>query len=483
MGSSIKKNYIYNVSFQIFSLIIPFITAPYIARVLGPAGVGTYSYANSIATYFSLMAVLGTSSYGLREVSRSRDDKRVASRLFWEISIIRNVTTVTCLVLYFLFVLITGSDMRVYLACGLIILSVGADASWYYQALERFKTLMVRNFAVKTVGVILIFLFVRDENDLVLYILIQGGSTLLANILLRVNMMRQLIRISPRRLRFRRHIRETFVYFIPTIATSVYTVLDRTMIGAITQDMVQNGYYEQAHKMVHMLMTVITSLNVVVGVRTSYLFGKQRDDEIRGHIHSTFRFMFMVAFPFAAGLCACAGTFVPWFYGEGYMPVITLMRLLTPLIILIGTSNLLGTLYLTPSGQRSRSNRAILVGAVLNFLLNCILIPLIGVLGAAIASVAAEAIIALLYLRLSARFINARLIFIYGVRYFLLASMMFIPVYILGKVLGDGVATTLIQIAVGVTLYTVELILTNDPAWRTLRDGIRGKLKKLRKGG
>ena len=180
MGSSIKKNYIYNVSFQIFSLIIPFITAPYIARVLGPEGVGTYSYANSIATYFSLMAVLGTSSYGLREVSRARDDRRVASRLFWELSIIRNVTTAVCLVLYLIFVLATGSDLRVYLACGLVILSVGTDASWYYQALERFKTLMVRNFTVKIVSVLLIFLFVHDESDLVLYILIHGGGTLVA---------------------------------------------------------------------------------------------------------------------------------------------------------------------------------------------------------------------------------------------------------------------------------------------------------------
>lgn len=478
MSSSIKKNYIYNVSFQIFSLIIPFITAPYIARVLGPEGVGTYSYSNSIATYFSLMAVLGTSSYGLREVSRARDDKRIASRLFWELSIIRNVTTVACLALYLLYVLATGSDLRIHLACGLTILSVGTDASWYYQALERFKTLMVRNFAVKIIGVLLIFLLVRDEGDLVLYILIHGGTTMVANVLLRVNMMRQLVRIPLRRLRFRRHIRETMVYFIPTIATSVYTVLDRTMIGAITGDMAQNGFYEQAHKMVNMLMTVVTSLNVVVGVRTSYLFGKQQNDEVRRHIHATLRFMFMVAFPLAAGLCACAGTFVPWFYGSDYMPVITLMRLLTPLIILIGTSNLLGTLYLTPSGQRSRSNRAILIGALLNAVLNLILIPTVGVLGAVIASVAAEAVIALLYLQLSARFIDVRWVFVYGVRYFLLASAMFVPVYILGKVLGDGVATTFIQVAVGVALYTVELILTRDPAWITVRDGIRRQFMK-----
>lgn len=478
MSSSIKKNYIYNVSYQIFSLIIPLVTAPYIARVLGPDGVGTYSYVNSIATYFSLMAVLGTSAYGLREVSRARDDSYDASRLFWELSVIRNVTTVACLLLYLAFVLAIGSNLRVYLACSLVILSAGTDASWYYQALEEFKTLMVRNFTVKIVGVLLIFLLVRDEGDLVTYILIQSGTALVANLLLRANMMRRLIRIPLTQLRFGWHIRQTMVYFIPTIATSIYTVLDRTMIGAITGDMAQNGFYEQAHKLVNMLITVVTGINVVVGVRTSYLFGKQRDDEIRRHIHRTLRFMLTVACPLAAGLCASADSFVPWFYGSEYQPVVTLMRLFAPLIILIGLSNLLGTLYLTPSGQRRRSNRAILIGALINLLLNLSLIPTVGVLGAVIASVAAEAVITLMYLRLSAGFVKMGWLFVYGTRYGLLAGAMAVPVYLLGRLLGGHFTTTLIQVAVGVALYTAALILTRDPAWITVRDGIRRKFTK-----
>ena len=478
MSSSIKKNYIYNVSFQIFSLIIPFVTAPYIARVLGPEGVGTYSYVNSIATYFSLMAVLGTSAYGLREVSRARDDTYAVSRLFWEMSIIRNVTTATCLALYLLFVWAVGGEWRVYLACSLVILSAGTDASWYYQALEQFKTLMVRNFIVKIAGVLLIFLLVRDKDDLLLYILIQGGTALVANALLRVNVMRRLVRIPLTQLRFRWHIRQTMVYFVPTVATSIYTVLDRTMIGAITGDMAQSGFYEQAHKMVNMLIAVVTGLNVVVGVRTSYLFGKQRDEEVRQHVHRTLRFMLTAACPLAAGLCACAGTFVPWFYGSDYLPVVTLMRLFAPLIILIGVSNLLGALYLTPSGQRRRSNHALLIGALINLVLNLILIPTVGVTGAVIASVTAEAVIALLYLRLSARFIDLRWVFLYTVRYGALAGGMAVPVYLLGRLLGGHFTTTLIQVAVGMLLYSAALILTRDPAWITVRDGIRRQFTK-----
>ena len=397
MENNIKKNYIYNLSFQIFSLLIPFITAPYVSRVLLPEGVGTFSYVNSIATYFSLFAALGLSSYGTREVSRVRDNRKKTSKLFWELSALRLLSTALCLLLYFGFILISGSDMRTYLAAGIVILSVGVDCNWFFQAMENFKVLMVRNFLVKLVSIACIFAFVNGPEDLVLYFLIQGGGTFLSNLVLRAQLVRSVDWVPMKRWHFGHHLRETLIYFIPTIATSVYTLLDRTMIGVITKDMAANGYYEQAHKMVNMLMTVITSLNVVVGVRTSYLFGQNKKKEIRQHIHNTFRFMFMLAFPLTAGLIAVAPGFVPWFYGDGYEPVVPLMMLLAPLLFIIGVSNVLGTLYLTPSGQRSRSNRAIIAGAVCNFLLNLVLIPLFGVYGAVIASLAAELLISVLY--------------------------------------------------------------------------------------
>ncbi|MBE6778487.1 MAG: flippase [Ruminococcaceae bacterium] len=477
---SIKKNYIYNVSFQIFSLIIPFLTAPYIARVLGAEGEGTYVYVNSIATFFSLVAALGISSYGTREVSRAREDKHLASRLFWELSIIRLVSTLLCLIPYILYCLNRREDAAVAVACGITILSVGVDCTWFFQAMERFRTLMLRNFAVKAISVILIFLLVNDRDDLLLYALIQGGGILLSNLVLTGGLLRQLTFIPLRRLRFRRHLRGTLVYFVPVIATSVYTVLDRAMLGLITQDMAANGYYERAHKIINIVMTVITSLNVVVGVRTSYLFAQHKTQEIRHHIYDTFRFMYMIAFPMAAGLCACAANFVPWFYGEGSEQVVPLLILFSPLLFIIGTSNVLGSLLLTPGGKRGRSNRAILTGAVLNLILNLILIPLFGVYGAVVASLAAETVISVLYLRFSCRFISVYRILYTGLRYLVLAAVMFVPTYLLGRGMEVGVGTTLLQILTGVIIYSLCLILTNDPAWQTMRKAIARKLGKGR---
>ncbi len=477
-NGNIRKNYIYNLVFQVFSILIPLVTAPHLARVLSPDGIGTYSYINSIATYFSLVAALGLSSYGTRELSRVRDNRKKVSKLFWELSLLRLLSTLVCVALYLGFVLITGSDLRLYAAAGVVILTVGVDCNWFFQAMENFRVLMVRNFIVKLIAVACIFLFVRGPEDLLLYFLIQGGGMFLSNLVLRAQLMREVDWVPLKKLRLGHHFRETIVYFIPTIATSVYTVLDRTMIGLITDDMAANGYYEQAHKIVNMLMTVITSLNVVVGVRTSYLFGKNRKREIRAHMYNTFRFMFMLAFPLAAGLVACAGNFVPWFYGEGYEPVVALMQMFAPLLFCIGISNVLGSLYLTPSGQRARSNRAIIAGAIANFVLNLALIPFLGVYGAVIASVVAELLIAILYMTYSARFIAVSKVIGMGLRYAILSVGMFLPTHFIGKALPPTVWTSLLQVTVGVATYILLLILVRDPAWKDAKGLLMKKLKK-----
>lgn len=473
MATSIKKNYLYNFLFQMFSLVIPLITTPYISRVLQPDGVGTYSYVHSIATYFSLVAALGISSYGMRECARIRDNKRRLTVLFCELAILRILTTAFCLIVYFALVVINADNPKVYLAMSFVILGVMFEFNWFFQAMENFKILAGRNFLVKIATVILIFTFVKDENDLIVYVLIQSGSIFFANVALLPTIKKYLTKIPIGIIRPFRHLKETFVYFIPTIATSVYTVLDKTMLGFITRDMSENGYYEEAHKIINILLTVVTSLNTVVGVRTSYLFARKQDEDIKRHIGNTFRFLFAVSFPLALGLMACANNFVPWFFGEGYEPVGTLIIMFSPIVVVIGVSNVIGTLYLTPSGQRGRSNKAIVSGAVCNFVLNLVLIPYLGAYGAVISSISAELVISVMYCYFLREYMSIRTIAKMAVRYILLAAGMFIPVFLVGKILEPTVTTTLIQIGIGVVSYAVALLITRDPLLGLVKNKIK----------
>ena len=469
---SLRKNYLYTVVVQLVSMLSPLVTAPYVARVLGSDGVGTFSYVQSVATVFSLFAALGLSAYGLREVSRARNAPEAVSRLFWELTLLRFGTTSLTLVLYALLCLWVG-DWRLYGVMGLLILATGLDLTWFFQAMEPFGTLMLRHLAVKVLGVVLIFVWVRDEGDVAVYALIQTGTTLLSNLLLWPR-LRGLVGRRPT-CRPLSHLRPSLVYFVPAIATSVYTVLDKTMLGVIARDMAQNGYYESAHKIIRLLMAVLTSLNVVVGVRTSYLFGQNREGEVRAHLMDTYRFMCALAFPLCGGLMACGYGFAVSFFGADFAAAGGMLMLFAPLLFIIGTSNVLGSLYLTPGGYRRLSNRAILTGAGVNLVLNLLFIPRFGGYGAVIASVAAETAISALYLWFTHRFLSAwRLLRVAG-RYAVYGVAVFAVAWAVGKGMPPTIWTVLAQTAVGAVAYGVLLCLLRDPVWDVWRN--------LRKGG
>jgi len=465
---SLRKNYLYTVAIQLLSMLTPLVTAPYLARTLGTDGVGTYSYVLSVATVFALFTALGLSAYGLREVSRVRDDPTAVASLFWELTLLRAGTT-----------LLTGGgyavlclwveEWRVYAATGLLILATGLDLTWLFQGLERFSALMLRHLLVKITGVALVFVLVRSAADVAAYALIQTGSTLLSNLLLWPR-LRRLVGRAQTPLRPLRHLRPSLVYFVPAVATSVYTVLDKTMLGAITGDMAQNGYYESAHKIVRLLMAVITSLNVVVGVRTSYLFGQRREGEARTHLLNTYRFTCALAFPLCAGLVACGEGFAVVFFGADFAAAGQMLRLFAPLLIVIGTSNVLGSLYLTPAGYRRRSNRAIISGAAVNLVLNLLLIPRFGGFGAVAASRAAEGVITALYLRFSHPFVAVGELGNIAARYGVYAAAMFLPVYGMAVGMPPSWEALLAQIGVGAAVYGGLLLVCRDPVWQVWRE-------------
>ena len=233
--TSIKKNYIYNTIYQVLSLITPLITAPYISRVLGSNGVGIYSYTNSIVTYFTLFAALGTASYGQREIAMHRDDPETSSKLFWEIEILSLTTTAVSLIVWIAWIFISTQYTAIYSVLTLSVLAVAFDISWYFGGFEKFKYIVIRNTLVKITGIILLFLFVKKETDIFLYVGIMAATGLIGNISMWTYLPKLLAKVEFKTLHpFKIHLKQTFAYFIPTVATSVYTVLDKTMIGAIT---------------------------------------------------------------------------------------------------------------------------------------------------------------------------------------------------------------------------------------------------------
>ena len=477
--SSITKNFIYSIGYQVLILIVPLISTPYVSRILSADGVGVYSYTSSIMAFFMLFAALGTQSYATREVSRNRKNKEHISRLFWEIEIMTFMTTFACLIVWIFLAFMNKENKWYFLALVPMLIGIPFDISWLFNGYEKVKYIVFRNSFCKIVSVALLFLFVKEKNDLLLYFWITSFSTLLGNLSMWTYLPGMLRKVSFKGLSIKEHFKETIVYFIPTVATSVYTLLDKTLIGLITKDSFENGFYEQATKIIGVIKVfVFAALNSVVGVRTSYLFVQNKHDEIKEHIHRSLNIILLLGYGVLFGLVGVVQNFVPVFFGAGYEPVVGLLILMAPMPVIIGISNCLGSQYYTPVGKRQLSAKFIVTGAGINLILNVLLIPFWGAIGATIASVFAEILITVLYVRYCQRYITLSDIWECSYKRIVCGIVMLLSVYFLGQVLElELILELLIQVVAGTVIYGIGLLALKD---RVLFDFLNHVLKVVR---
>lgn len=482
---NLKVNYVYRLFYDILTVIIPFITTPYIARVLGTANAGIYSWTQSVITYFTLFAALGTASYGAREIAQHRDDPEASSKLFWEIEIMTVFTSAACIIVWFIVILFSKENKYYFLGHTPLLLATMLDISWYFTGLEKIKYIVIRNSACKLTCLILLFVLVRDENDLMVYILINSIVMAVGNLSMWTYLPGMLSKVNFKELSFGRHFKETLVYFIPTIATSIYTVLDKTLIGSITHDNYANGYYEYATKVLHILKSLVfTSVNAIMGARISYLYAQERFDEIKKRIEKSLSFIFLMGFGAAFGVIGVARNFVPVFFGKGNDPVVGLLQLMAPLVIIIGISNCLGSQYYTPSGQRSKSAKIIIAGSLINLILNLVFIPFFSATGATIASIIAELFISITYVAMSKGYMTVPVILRSCWKKAVAGVIMCAVVMGLGSILHcNKILEICIQISCGVITYGLILIIAKDSTLFWLLDTVFGSLKRKLKRG
>lgn len=463
VNPSIKKNVILSTAYQLLTVITPFITAPYIARVLGADGVGIVSYTESIQTYFSMFAALGTVGYGTREIARVRNNVAARSKLFFEIELLTILTTTFCLLLWFVWIYANVNYRVYYLVWTMTILSVIFDISWLYMGMEQFQYIVYRNAFFRILGIVALFLFVKTHDDLAIYIAITAGSALLGNLSMWLYLPKMVVRVEWRHLRVWPHFKETLIYFIPTIATSIYTVLDKTLLGIFVGSAVENGYYEQTTKIIRISQSLtFAALNSVLQARMSLLFAEQKFAEIHERIRKSIDYILFMGFGVVFGLIGVADVFVPWFFGPGYDKVIPLLQLMSPIILIIGISNCLGSQYYTPAGLRKTSAKFIILGSIVNLLLNLILIPYLWSYGAVISSLMAELVISALYLKFCGDYLTIKVIVGKAWKKLVAAVIMLCVIYLIPYFIGSGIGTLVTQILLGIIIYSFFLLILKD---------------------
>ncbi len=485
---SVVKNYLYNLSYQILLLIVPLITMPYLARTLGLGNQGTFSVLYSVVSCFVLLGCVGLNLYGQREVAYSRQDPVQCNRIFWEIESIRILTHLGSLALYFGFIWFNGNvkgiinvyEPAYFMLFSLEIVASMFDISWYYQGIENFRLQTVRNFFVKLLGLALIFLFVRTESDLWVYIVIYTGMNLLGNGSLWFHKLKHGGFVRPDMARMPRHLRQSLFLFFPQVATTVYAQLDRVMLGVLLNDgNVQAGVYDNGEKVVKIVLTVITSIGLVMLSRVANSYMKGGKEETKQYVTVSFRLYLCLAVPLMFGLLGVAEVFVPRFFGgaAGFEQILPVMCVLCPIILFIGGSNVFGIQFLLPTNQMRPYVASVFVGMGVNVFLNFLLIPAHGAVGAAIATCVAEFAV-LLVQGIAVRKDISPLLFLKCWRNYLCGGGMFFLVRWIGRRMGSSFPTLFVQVVLGATVYFVLLLLLRDPF---LLSGLRIVLKKLEK--
>ena len=461
MGKSIKKNYSYNLIFQIIVIIIPLITTPYLSRVLGAEKIGIYGYVLSIATYFMLFGTLGTALYGKREIAYVSKNRKEYSKVFWEIVLVRLIFVLISLLFFYIFFIRSTKYGVYYAILSIEIIATIFDISWFFQGLEEFKKIVIRNVVIKLLSVAAIFLFVNTREDLVIYLMIYSLSTLIANISLWFYLPRYLVKVDDK-LQLKRHIVPTINLFIPQVAIQVYTLLDKTMLGVLTDNMNEVGNYEQSQKIIKTALVLVTSLGTVVSPRISSTIADGNKKQVVEYLKKSYNFVWLLGFPLMMGLIATASTIVPWFLGGEFKQSISLIMIGSLLIMAIGLNNVSGVQYLISVKKQNLFTKSVVIAAIFNFLLNLILIPKFGAFGAIISSVLAEILIIIVQAIDIRNDFDVRIIYKGSLKYIIGSIIMFIPVYMIGLYMEPRIITTLIQVIVGLVIYGIYLLVIKD---------------------
>lgn len=471
------RNYLYNVGYQVLAIVVPLITSAYVSRVLRPEGVGANAFTNSIIQYFILFASMGIGYYGNRQIAYVRDNRPKMAKTFWEIQIVKTIMTLVSIIAFEIFLIFYTRQFDYMVAQSLNLVAVAFDISWFYEGVENFKVTVLKNSLVKIVSMIAIFLFIKGPYDVTLYIVVLALSTLLGNLTLWPDIYRDLPKVKIRSLNPWIHFLPMVELFIPQIATQVYVQLNRTMLGVMVNE-TASGYYQYSDSLVKLILALVTATGTVMLPHVANAVSHGDMKKVNQMLYKSFDFVSAMAVPMMFGLAAISLTLAPKYYGPGYGPVGPAMMIESIVIIMIAWSNVLGVQYLLPIHHQKQFTISVTVGALINIVLNFPLIEIWGLDGAMWSTVLSESGVTLYQLIVIRGLLSYKELFKGTWKYLLSGLGMFLLVFWMNIHLKDSWLMMGLEVAVGVIIYTIMVIILRAPIVGQAKQLIKEKLGK-----
>ena len=457
--SNIRKNLGYQSIYQILNVGLPLITAPFLARVLGAEPLGIMSYTGSIVNYFTLFAMMGLTNYGTRSIAVVKENKNERDAVFSQIYYLQLITTGIAFIAYSMYMFIFCKDN--YLISwiqGIAVLACFIDINWFFFGIEEFEITVIRSIVIRVVSVALMLILVRGPSDLWLYAVLLIGSTFVSNAVLWFYAPKYINLKKPDIEEIKKHFGPNVKLFIPLLAMSVYHIMDKTMLGALST-YTQSGYYYNADKVINIPIGLLTGVGTVMLPRMSALAEDNKNTELNFMFNTSIRGIGLVSAAMSCGIAAIANEFTPFFFGPGYDDCIILIIILSPVLFVKGLSLISRNLYLIPYKMENKLTASVVAGAIVNLIVNALLIPWMGALGAVIGTLVAEIVSCLWQYASIVKEAQCLKSLGSAIIYFALGIGMFFCVRIIADRLSCGnIMRLFIEIVTGVITYCILCI-------------------------
>lgn len=394
MAQSVKVNYILNLINTGTQMLFPLITFPYVCRVIEADGIGQINFFQSIISYISLFTCLGIPMYAIREIARDRSDVVQMNRTAMEILLLHSMLTLVGYAIVAILCLTVPQiqvNIPLFLILSLTIFFTAIGCEWFYQGIEDFKYITIRGLIIKTVSVVLLFIFVKSKTDLLYYGCYTVFGVLGGNIFnffrLRKYIHRENIIFSE--LHIKRHIKPVLKVFSFSVVTSIYLQLNTVLLGFL-KNALAVGYFAAATKVMQMLLTMSACLGSVMMPRASHLIAENKEDEFNRLIQKSYDFTLAIALPMTIGLIFCAPSLITALCGVKFEHSILPSQIIAPIILMVAISNVFGIQVLFPKGKINVVTLSCGIGAVADLILNLCLIPFFSYIGTSVAYLGAE---------------------------------------------------------------------------------------------
>ncbi len=475
--SLIKRNFIYNSILSLSQVIFPLITFPHVARIILPIGIGKITIVESVCRYVILFSALGIPIYGVREIAKVKSDKDKLNKLFTELISIHFVITILISLLFLISIYFTPflyKSIGFYYIGLLFILSNVFVIEWYFQGIGQFKYITIRNIIIKSILTILIFLVVNDKNDVLTYFsLIVITSILNAVVNFSYALSNIELDFSSSINEFKRHIKPLFYIFSSIAFISIYTLLDTLMLGFMTDDNVV-GLYSTGLKISRIPTMFIGALGVVLIPKLSEYFHHNRVEDFIILINKSIKVVITFSIPVIFLMYSLSEKMVVIFAGPDFIQAGVVLKILSSLSMLIGLSNIFGLQILTPMGKDKYLTYSVLIGMLISFILNLILIPIFKEKGAAISNIIAEIAVTITTMIFANKFIKLVIDWKFIFKTFVFATpLLLFPIFVSKYVKSDVSMIIVTIILSGVYFFSIQLFIIKNDLFVELKNRLR----------